>query len=106
MLFYKEFAKICLYVKGGKNMPNLKNAKKRVLVIKKKEEENNKYAATMKNSIKKVEKAVSSKDKEKANDTLKVAIKAIDKATSKGATKKNTAARCKSRLTKKVNSME
>ena len=28
-------------------MPNLKNAKKRVLVIKKKEEENNKFAATM-----------------------------------------------------------
>ena len=87
-------------------MPNLKNAKKKVLVIKKKEEENNKFAATMKNSIKKVDRAVASKDKEKANDALKVAIKSIDKATSKGATKKNTAARAKSRLTKKVNSME
>ena len=87
-------------------MPNLKNAKKKVLVIKKKEEENNKFAATMKNSIKKVDKAVAAKDKEKADDALKVAIKAIDKATSKGATKKNTAARNKSRLTKKVNSMK
>lgn len=87
-------------------MPNLKNAKKRVLVIKKKEEENNKFAATMKSSIKKVDRAVASKDKENAEGALKVAIKAIDKATSKGATKKNTAARAKSRLTKKVNSME
>lgn len=87
-------------------MPNLKNAKKRVLVIKKKENENNKFAATMKNSIKKVEKAVASNDKEKAQDALKVAIKAIDKANTKGATKSNTAARNKSRLTKKVNSME
>ena len=80
-------------------MPNLKNAKKRVLVIKKKENENNKFAATMKNSIKKVEKAVASKDKEKAQE-------ALDKANTKGATKSNTAARNKSRLTKKVNSME
>ena len=45
-------------------------------------------------------------DKEKAENALKNAIKAIDKATSAGATKKNTAARAKSRLTKKVNSME
>ena len=87
-------------------MPNLKNAKKRVLVIKKKEEENNKFAATMKSSIKKVDRSVASKDKEKAENALKNAIKAIDKATSTGATKKNTAARAKSRLTKKVNSME
>ena len=87
-------------------MPNLQNAKKRVLVIKKKEEENNKFAATMKSSIKKVDRSVASKDKEKAENALKNAIKAIDKATSAGATKKNTAARAKSRLTKKVNSME
>ena len=69
-------------------------------------EESNKFAATMKSSIKKVDRAVAAKDKEKAEGALKVAIKAIDKATSKGATKKNTAGRAKSRLTKKVNSME
>ena len=87
-------------------MPNLKNAKKKVLVIKKKEEENNQFAATMKTSIKKVERAIAAKDKEKATDALKVEVKAIDKANQKGATKKNTAARNKSRLTKKVNAME
>lgn len=87
-------------------MPNLKNAKKAVLVHKTKECINNDYAATMKSSIKKVEKAVASKDKEKANSCLKNAIKAIDKATKSGVASKNTSARNKSRLTKKVNSME
>ena len=41
-----------------------------------------------------------------ANEKLKVAIKAIDKANKNGVTSKNTSARNKSRLTKKVNSME
>ena len=87
-------------------MPNLKNAKKRVLVNIKKQKANNEFAASMKTAIKNVEKAVVSKDKEKAADKLKVAIKAIDKAAQKGVTAKNTAARNKSRLNKKVNSME
>lgn len=87
-------------------MPNLKNAKKRVLVNVKKEKANNEFAASMKTAIKNVEKAVVAKDKEKAADKLKVAIKTIDKAAQKGVTAKNTAARNKSRLTKKVNSME
>ena len=87
-------------------MPNMKNAKKKILVDEKREETNNKYSATMKNSIKKVEKAIASKDKEKANEALKSAIKAIDKAAKNGATSKNTCSRNKSRLTKKVNTME
>ena len=87
-------------------MPNLKNAKKQVLINKKKEVANNNFSATMKTAIKNVEKAVAAKDKEKANDKLKVAIKAIDKAAQKGVTSKNTCSRNKSRLSKKVNSME
>ena len=87
-------------------MPNLKNAKKRVLVNVKKEKANNEFAASMKTAIKNVERAVVAKDKEKANDKLKIDIKAIDKAAQKGVTAKNTAARNKSRLSKKVNSME
>lgn len=87
-------------------MPNLKNAKKQVLINKKKERVNNEFSASMKTAIKNVEKAVVSKDKEKANEKLKVAIKAIDKANKNGVTSKNTSARNKSRLTKKVNSME
>lgn len=87
-------------------MPNLKNAKKQVLINVKKETANNEFEASMKTAIKNVERAVASKDKDKANDKLKVAIKAIDKAAQKGVTSKNTSARNKSRLSKKVNSME
>ena len=87
-------------------MPNLKNAKKQVLINEKKEAANNMFSATMKTAIKNVEKAVNSKDKAKAEDKLKIAIKAIDKATKKGVSSKNTSARNKSRLCKKVNSME
>ena len=87
-------------------MPNMKNAEKRVLVNAKKEEINNKYEASMKNAIKKVEKAVASKDKDAAKESLKNAVKCIDKAVKNGVTSKNTCARNKSRLTKKVNEME
>ena len=100
MLKYGYILLWCFFI------PNLKNAKKRVLVNVKKEKANNEFAASMKTAIKNVERAVANKDKEKANDKLKVAIKSIDKAAQKGVTAKNTAARNKSRLTKKVNSME
>ena len=86
-------------------MANMKNAKKAIKVINKRNDANNEFAASMKTSIKNVEKAVNNKDKEKATECLKNAIKKIDKATSKGVIKKNTQARNKSRLTKKVNAM-
>lgn len=84
----------------------MKNAKKKVKVINRQNTENNTFKASMRTAIKNVEKAVASKDKTKAEDTLKIAIKRIDKAASKGITTKNFVARNKSRLTKKVNSME
>ena len=87
-------------------MANMKNAKKKIKVISKETITNNNYTASMKTACKNVEKAVSAKDKDKANNNLKVAIKRIDKAAQAGAIKKNTAARNKSRLTKKVNEME
>lgn len=84
----------------------MKNAKKKVKVINRQNTENNTFKASMRTAIKNVEKAIASKDKTKAEDTLKIAIKRIDKAASKGITTKNFVARNKSRLTKKVNSME
>lgn len=87
-------------------MPNMKNAKKKVRVIAKEKEVNNEYKASMRTAIKNTKKAVLSNDKEKACENLKVAIKRIDKAAKAGVTTKNAAARNKSRLTKKVNSME
>jgi len=87
-------------------MPNIKSAKKRVKTSAKKQEMNTFVKSTMKNSIKKVEKVCKAGNKEEANGTLKVAIKAIDKAESKGIIHKNKAAREKSRLTKMKNNME
>lgn len=87
-------------------MPNMKNAKKAVRVNAKRTADNNNFEASMKTAMKNVERAVSSKDKEKAVANLKVAVKRIDKAVAGGVTTKNTSARNKARLAKKVNTME
>ena len=86
-------------------MPNMKNAKKAVKTMEKKRVINNNYKASMKTAIKNVEKAVLAKDKEKATEALKVAIKRIDKEASNKVVTANYVARNKSRLTKKVNEM-
>lgn len=87
-------------------MANMKNAEKRVLVNAKKSVRNNNYSASMKTAIKAVEKAIDAKDKTKAEETLRIAIKRIDKAAGANVVAKNKCAREKSRLTKKVNEMK
>ncbi len=87
-------------------MPNMKNAKKRIRVVAKQKVANNEYKSSMRTAIKNVEKAVVSKDKDKATDNLKNAIKRIDKAAKAGVITVNTSARHKSSVTKKVNNME
>jgi len=87
-------------------MPNIKSAKKRVKTSAKKQEMNTFLKSTMKNSIKKIEKACKGGNKEEANQKLNVAIKAIDKAQTAGIIHRNKAAREKSRLTKMKNNME
>ncbi len=81
-------------------MPNIKSAKKRVLVTKKETELNNTVRASMKTAIKKVEKAAT---KEEAMTKLADAVKRIDNAASKGVIKANTRDRYKNRLNKLVN---
>ena len=88
-------------------MPNMKNAKKAVKTSEKRRiNNNNNYKASVKNAIKNTEKAILSKDKDKAAECLKVAIKRLDKAAAAGVVKDNYVARNKSRLTIKVNNME
>ena len=87
-------------------MANMKNAEKRILVNAKKSVRNNNYSASMKTAIKNVEKAILAKDKDKAGEALKVAIKKIDKAAGANVVAKNKCAREKSRLTKKVNEIK
>ena len=88
-------------------MPNMKNAKKAVKTSEKgKINNNNTYKASVKTAMKNTERAILAKDKEKAKESLAVAIKRLDKALAAGVVKSNYVARNKSRLTIKVNNME
>lgn len=86
-------------------MPNIKSSKKSVKTDAVQTEANNIYTARVKNSIKRCENAIKAKDTDLANKELKTVIANIDKACSKGLVKKNTCARQKSRLNKKVKEM-
>lgn len=84
-------------------MPNIKSAKKRVLVIKTKTLRNQMIKSALKTAIKKYLVAAENKD---ANmmDAYKLAIKKLDQAVAKGVIHKNTASRRKSQLAKKLSS--
>lgn len=87
-------------------MPNIKSAIKRVSVIEKKTLRNNMIKSEYKTAVKKFEKAVESKDMENIDSLFSNATKKIDQACSKGVIVKNTAARKKSNLAKKLNAVK
>ena len=82
-------------------MPNIKSAKKRVKVIEKKTLRNNMIKSGYKSAVKKFEEAIAAG--EEAKVLLAEATKKIDQACTKGVIVKNTAARKKSSLSKKLN---
>ncbi|MDD3048430.1 MAG: 30S ribosomal protein S20 [Bacilli bacterium] len=82
-------------------MPNIKSAKKRVLITAKKKENNTKARGAMKTAIKKLV-----KDTKPSAESFNETVKKIDKALKKGIIKKNTAARKKSRLAKAINKLK
>lgn len=84
-------------------MPNIKSAKKRVKVIEKKTLRNNMIKSEYKTTIKKFEQAVEDKKVKEAEELFSLATKKIDQACAKGVIVKNTAARKKSALSKKLN---
>ncbi len=84
-------------------MPNIKSAKKRVKIIEKKTLRNNMIKSEYKTAIKKFEEAVANKNIDEAKVLLSEATKKIDQACTKGVIVKNTAARKKSNLSKKLN---
>ncbi len=59
----------------------------------------------LRTQLKKFIKAVKTGDADAAREELRLSIKALDKTAAKGLIKKNTAARRKSRLTKRVNKL-
>ncbi len=86
-------------------MPNIKSAIKRVSVIEKKTLRNNMIKSAYKTAVKNFEAAVAEGDVKKAESLFSEATKKIDQACTKGVIVKNTAARKKSSLAKKLNSM-
>ena len=83
-------------------MPNIKSAKKRVLVIEKKNSLTRSVKAEVKTAIKKLNAAIEAGNVEEANKLLPATVSVIDSACSKGVMHKNTAANKKSGLAKKV----
>ena len=86
-------------------MPNIKSAIKRVSVIEKKTLRNNMIKSGYKSAVKKFEQAVEAGNKEEATKLLALATKKVDQACTKGVIVKNTAARKKSNLAKKLNAI-
>lgn len=86
-------------------MPNIKSAKKRVLVSKAENEQNKANKSLLKTNVKKFEAAAATGDKEAAAAAAKVAIATIDKSVGKGILHKNTAAHKKSHIAQKLNSL-
>lgn len=84
-------------------MANIKSAQKRILVADRNHERNVAARSAIKTAVKKVLVAIKDGQAEEAKEALSVAYKLYDKAVGKGILHKNTAARKKSRLTKKVN---
>ncbi|MBE6784191.1 MAG: 30S ribosomal protein S20 [Ruminococcaceae bacterium] len=83
-------------------MPNIKSAKKRVIVTKTKTARNKARNSALKTAIKKANAAIEANAADK-DVLVKDAIKKIDQAEVKGLIHKNNAARKKSALAKKVN---
>lgn len=86
-------------------MPNKKSAKKELRKTIKRNIANKKVSDVMKKAVKVTLKAVVAGEK-LAKEEISKTIKAIDKAAKKGVIKKNTAARKKSRLQKKINTVK
>ncbi len=86
-------------------MPNIKSAKKRVLVNAKKTEQNKAIRSEMRTAIKKVELLVKENNVEEAKKALDAAFKSIDSAVTKNIIHSNNAANKKSKLAKKVSAI-
>ena len=87
-------------------MPNIKSAKKRVLVNEKKTEQNKSIRSQVKTAIKKVDACVKENKFEEAKIALNEAFKIIDSACGKNILHANNASNKKSKLAKKVDAIK
>ncbi|HIY97648.1 MAG TPA: 30S ribosomal protein S20 [Candidatus Borkfalkia excrementigallinarum] len=87
-------------------MPNIKSAKKRVLVTEKKNSQNKMIKSAVKTAIKKYNAALAAGDVAEAEKLLPETVSIIDSAASKGIIHKNNAANKKSALAKNLNALK
>ena len=83
-------------------MPNIKSAKKRVLIGEVRNARNKATKSELKTAIKKFEVAAAEGNRTEADGAYKVAVKKVDQAVAKGVLHKNTAAHRKSAMTLKL----
>lgn len=84
-------------------MPNIKSAKKRVLVNQAKAIQNKAVRSALKTQMKKFEVAISAGNRSEADQEYKTTVKTVDQASARGLIHKNNAAHKKSSMTLKLN---
>ena len=87
-------------------MPNIKSAKKRVLVTSVKNLQNKMAKTALRTDLKKFELALAEGDKAKATELYKKAVVALDKAAAAGLIHKTNASNKKSRLAVRLNALQ
>jgi small subunit ribosomal protein S20 len=87
-------------------VPNIKSAKKRVLVNTKKTEINKSEKSAVKTAIKTINSVIDAGNYEEAMKLLPKTFSILDKAVTKGIMAKNTAANKKSRINNKINALK
>lgn len=90
-------------LRSALKMPNIKSAKKRVLVINKKTEQNKAIRSAVKTEIKKVDLLIKENKLEEAKVALSNAFSVIDSACAKNIFHANNASNKKAKLAKKLN---
>ncbi len=86
-------------------MPNIKSAKKRVLVNATKAARNKAARSAMKTALKKFDTTVAEGNRSEANSAYKAAVKIVDQSAASGLIHKNKAAHKKSQMTIKLNAL-
>ena len=86
-------------------MPNIKSAKKRVIVTETKTLQNKMFKSAYKTAVKKYQAAVEAGNADEAMALYKTVVKKVDQAAAKNIIHKNEAARKKSQFTLMLNKM-
>jgi len=87
-------------------LPNIKSAKKRVIVTETKTLQNKMFKSAYKTAVKKYQAAVEANNADEAMALYKAVVKKVDQAAAKGIIHKNEAARKKSQFTLMLNKVQ